>query len=68
VDHAVALLREFGFPIFVCIWFMRQQAVHNRMVLEQLHKLVIANSVIARTLDIPGDAMQRLPERSDHHG
>ena len=52
-------IREFGFPIFVCVWLMwmyqkerREHAKDLKTVKDLLHKLVVLNAAIARTLDV----------------
>lgn len=67
MDTFQQIIERLGFPIFVVLWFMwrdrqreKEQTValkeHNRL----LHKLVVVNTVIARTLDVPEEAMLSL--------
>lgn len=47
----VQLLREFGFPIFVCVWFMTrlEKRVDRMIELSQSH--MQATALLAKTVD-----------------
>jgi YvrJ protein family len=47
----VALLREFGFPIFVAIWFMWRLEKRLDRYTEQIEKLYTIVTVMTKTLD-----------------
>jgi len=48
----LAVLREFGFPTFFCLWLMWRVERDLRDLHAVLHKQVILNAVIAKTLDV----------------
>jgi hypothetical protein len=52
MQDALQILREFGFPIFVCVWFMyrleRKLDRHD----DRLSQLLMVVTVIAKTLDV----------------
>ncbi len=47
----LALLREFGFPIFVAVWFMWRLEKRLDRYTEQIEKLHIVVTVMAKTID-----------------
>lgn len=53
MEVALQLLREFGFPTFVCVWFMWRAEKQFMAIRSLLHKQAVLNAVIARTLDVP---------------
>lgn len=57
----VQLLREFGFPTFFCVWLMYRVEKELREMRSILHKQVVLNAVIAKTLDVPSDQTPSLP-------
>lgn len=47
----VALVREFGFPIFVVIWFMWRMERRIDKYTEQIEKLYTIVTVLVKTID-----------------
>ena len=52
MDQAVTLLREFGFPIFVCLWFMWRMEKKIDAFMESQMKVLLAITVLAQALDV----------------
>lgn len=48
---AVGLLREFGFPIFVSLWFMWRVEKRMDRFTEAIQQLLTAVTVMAKTVD-----------------
>lgn len=63
----LALVREFGFPIFVCVWFMWRLEKRLEELRTNLESLVKLNAVMIKTLDHLNDGMSSLElvEKSD---
>ena len=57
------LLKEFGFPIFVCCWFMFRSDKRHDKIADKLSRLVSLMTMIAKTLDLPEEE-RKLLERS----
>lgn len=51
----VSFLREFGFPIFVCVWFMWRLEKKMDKLTDRVHKLITVNTVLVKALDEPED-------------
>jgi hypothetical protein len=47
----LALLREFGFPIFVCVWFMWRLEKRIERFAASIEKLYAVNMVLAKAVD-----------------
>lgn len=47
----IALLREFGFPIFVCLWFMWRLEKRLDRFTESIEKLYNINTVLLKAVD-----------------
>ena len=50
-DQAVALLREFGFPVFVACWFMWRLEKRLDRSNELLSKLMEGIALLAKSID-----------------
>ena len=61
VADIIALLREFGFPIFVVIWFMWRMEKRIDRYTEQLEKLCTVVTVMAKTVDDRHDHKEVTP-------
>jgi hypothetical protein len=48
----MAFLREFGFPIFVCLWFMTRMERKVDAFLVTQSQIMLAITVLAQTLDV----------------
>ena len=60
-----ALLREFGFPIFVSLWFMWRVEKRMDRVTDSIQNLLTAVTVMAKTVDgLPTST--RAPTNSPH--
>lgn len=59
MEQAIALLREFGFPIFVCLWFMWRMEKKFDKSMEQQARLILAITILctAMDVDLPESAM-----------
>jgi len=59
VEQAIGILREFGFPIFVCMWFMWRMEKKFDKSMEQQARLILAITILAQALDVdlPESAM-----------
>ena len=62
IADIIALLREFGFPIFVVIWFMWRMEKRLERYTEQLEKLCTVVTVMAKTVDARHDDHRDHPE------
>ena len=58
---ALALLREFGFPIFVCLWFMWRLERRIERFTESIEKLYTINMVLAKAVDELDELPRQLP-------
>lgn len=47
----IGLLREFGFPIFVCVWFMWRLEKRLDKFTESIEKLYNINTVLLKAVD-----------------
>jgi hypothetical protein len=57
---AAALLREFGFPIFVSVWFMWRVEKRMDRFTDAIQNLLLTVTVMAKTIDdLPSS--KRLP-------
>jgi hypothetical protein len=52
MDQAITLLREFGFPIFVCLWFMWRMEKKIDAFMENQLKVLLAITVLAQAMDV----------------
>ena len=59
MEQAIGILREFGFPIFVCMWFMWRMEKKFDKSMEQQARLILAITILAQALDVdlPESAM-----------
>jgi hypothetical protein len=59
VDQVLTILREFGFPTFVCLWFMWRMEKKIDKFMEQQATVLLAITVLAQVLevDLPGRAV-----------
>lgn len=56
-EHGVALLREFGFPVVVAVWFMWRLEKRMDRLFELLTALLLAVRLLAQSVDfhiLPG--------------
>jgi len=53
VDVLQTIVERWGFPAFIVVWLMRDVMREMRAQRAQITKLVVVNSVILKTLDIP---------------
>lgn len=51
MDQATALLREFGFPVFVALWFMIRLEKRVDRLSELLTSLMQATTIIAKAVE-----------------
>ena len=63
MDQAIALIREFGFPIFVCLWFMIRLEKRVDRQTELLASLMQATAVLAKSV---ADHNQALRQTGEH--
>ena len=61
MEQAIALLREFGFPIFVCMWFMWRMEKKIDKFMEQQARLILAITIMSQTLDVDLPEQAMLP-------
>lgn len=50
-DSGVALLREFGFPVFVSMWFMWRLEKRMDRLFELMTSLMQATALLAKSVD-----------------
>lgn len=55
VTDILTLLREFGFPIFVAVWFMYRLEKRLDRYTEQIEKLYTTVTIMAKTLEERGE-------------
>lgn len=55
-DQATALLREFGFPVVVALWFMLRLEKRLDRLFELLGALMQSTALLAKTVDYQIDA------------
>lgn len=63
MEQAIAVLKEFGFPIFVCIWFMWRQDKKIDGLLSQQQQLLLAVVMLAQVLEVDLPDQFVLPKR-----
>jgi hypothetical protein len=63
VDQAIAILREFGFPIFVCVWFMWRLEKKIDGLMAQQQQVLLAVIVLAEVLEVDLPEQIVLPRR-----
>lgn len=51
MDANLALLREFGFPVFVAVWFMWRLEKRVDRLFELMSALMQATSLLAKSVD-----------------
>lgn len=51
IPDIVGLLREFGFPIFVSVWFMRRMEKRMEKFTDTIQTLLTAVTIMAKTMD-----------------
>lgn len=51
VSDTIALLREFGFPVFVAVWFMWRIEKRLDRFTEQIEKLITVVTVMTKVVD-----------------
>ena len=67
-DQGVQLLREFGFPVVVAMWFMWRLEKRMDRLFELLTALLIAIKMLAQSIDfhiLPGKTPPPPPEEED---
>ena len=52
MEEAIAILREFGFPIFVCLWFMWRMEKKQDKQMEHQTRVLLAITILAQALDV----------------
>lgn len=62
MEQVTALLREFGFPIFVCVWFMWRMEKKIDKFMEQISRVLLAITVLAQVLDVELPEQAKLPK------
>ena len=50
-DQGIALIREFGFPVFVAVWFMWRLEKRVDRLFELLTSLMQATALLAKSVD-----------------
>ncbi len=65
--EAISVLREFGFPIFVCVWFMYRLEKKIDGLLQQQAQVHLAIIVLAQVLEVDLPPQFVLPRRG-HDG
>lgn len=65
---AVGLLREFGFPIFVSLWFMWRVEKRMDRFTEAIQNLLTAVTIMAKTVDGWDSQPTRAPTHTEHRG
>lgn len=50
-EHGVALLREFGFPVFVAVWFMWRLEKRIDRLFELMTSHMQATALLAKSVD-----------------
>lgn len=63
MEQVIAILREFGFPIFVCLWFMWRVDKKIDGLLSQQQQLLLALVVLAQVLEVDLPDQIVLPSR-----
>lgn len=61
VPDALGVLREFGFPIFVSLWFMWRVEKRMDRFTESIQNLLTAVTIMAKTVD-------HIHDYKPHHG
>lgn len=51
MEAFLSILREFGFPIFVCVWFMGRLEKRLEKMSSRVQRLTVVNSVLVKALD-----------------
>jgi hypothetical protein len=60
-EDAVSIIREFGFPVFVALWFMWRVEKRFDRFTEALQNLLTAVTIMAKTVDHLSPAAPQLP-------
>lgn len=55
-DQGIGLLREFGFPVFVAVWFMWRLEKRVDRLFELMNSLMQATALLAKSVDSHIDA------------
>ncbi len=63
MEQTISVLREFGFPIFVCVWFMWRLEKKIDGLLTQQQQLLLAVVVLAEVLEVDLPEQIVLPRR-----
>lgn len=50
-EHAIALIREFGFPVFVAVWFMWRLEKKIDRLFELMGALMGSTALLAKSVD-----------------
>lgn len=61
MDQLIGILREFGFPIFVCLWFMWRMEKKTDAFMEQQTKVLLLITLLAQVLDVDLPEQVQLP-------
>jgi len=67
-DQGVQLLREFGFPVVVAMWFMWRLEKRMDRLFELLTALLVAIKLLAQSIDfhvLPGKTPPPPPEEEE---
>lgn len=65
MEANIALLREFGFPVFVAVWFMWRLERRVDRLFELMSSLMQATSLLAKSVDDLGGQRHQLPAQKD---
>lgn len=57
----IAILREFGFPIFVSLWFMGRVEKRLDRFTDSIQNLLTAVTIMAKTLDDMSHPTEKVP-------
>lgn len=75
LQDVVAVVREFGFPTFFCLWLMFRAERALKALTDQQTKMLVVLSVLARSVDVHDDdvaavvtAPSMRSSRLDHTG
>jgi hypothetical protein len=51
MSELLPILREFGFPILVCCWFMLRLEKRMDKISGRIHRLITVNTVLVKAID-----------------
>ena len=64
-EHGVALLREFGFPVFVAVWFMWRLERRIDRLFELMTSHMQATALLAKAVDFHISASRDASKEDD---